>query len=59
MYFKMIAAAQRGCVLALTGKASAAVQMISAGIAGVSGNRGNIWSSFVLIIFGFGLCGPR
>ena len=33
-YFKMFAVAQRGCVLALTGKASAAVEMISAGMAG-------------------------
>ena len=57
--WKVLATAQRGCVLALIGKASDAVQTIGAGITGVSVNGGNSIDYVVFIIFGFGLCGPR
>jgi predicted ATPase len=47
-YFKVFAAAQRGCVLALTGKASAAVEMISAGMAGFRSTGATVWSTSFL-----------
>jgi predicted ATPase len=47
-YFKVFAAAQRGCVLALTGNASAAVEMISAGIAGYRSTGATVWSTSFL-----------
>ena len=40
-FFKMFAGAQRGCVLALTGKAADAIQAINAGIAGSAVNGSN------------------
>ena len=47
-YFKMFAVPQRGCVLALTGKASAAVEMISAGMAGCQATGATVWSTSFL-----------
>lgn len=56
--WKMLATIERGCVSALTGKASDAVQTISAGMPGI-GQRGNSMDYLVVITFGFGLCGPQ
>ena len=42
-FFKMFAAAQRGCVLAQTGKAAEAIQAISAEIAGLRAIGATTW----------------
>jgi predicted ATPase len=47
-YFKMFAAAEQGCVLALTGKASAAVELINAGVAGCRATGATVWSTSLL-----------
>ena len=49
----------QGCVLALTGKASDAVQMITSGHRCMSVNGSNIVDAVVSILFGEGLCGTR
>ena len=49
----------QGCLLALTGKASDAVQMITSGIDRISVNGSNTVYAVVLIIFGESLCGTR
>jgi hypothetical protein len=48
LYFKMFAAAQRGCVLAQTGKAADAIQAISAENAGLRAIGGTIWGTYWL-----------
>ena len=57
VFFKALATAQRGCVLALTGKASDAVQTISAAITAYRSTGSNSMDYVVFIIFGFGLRG--
>jgi predicted ATPase len=47
-YSKMFAAAERGSVLALTGKASAAVELINAGVAGCRATGATVWSTSLL-----------
>ena len=56
-FINSFAAAQRGCVLAQTGKTADAIQAISAGIAGRASNRGNGLGHHLVITSGFGLCG--
>jgi DNA-binding winged helix-turn-helix (wHTH) protein/predicted ATPase len=46
--FKGLATAQRGCVLALTGKASDAVQTIGAGMTGYRSTGATVWSTSFL-----------
>ena len=47
-FCKMFGVAQQGCVLALTGKATDAIQAISCRDCRVARNRGNdIWSHFL------------
>ena len=48
LYFRMFAAAQRGCVLAETGKAADAIQTISAEIAGMRAIGATIWRPYFL-----------
>ena len=55
-FYRMLAATQRGCVLAQTGKAADAIQVISAGIAGLRVNRGNNVGYQLVGTSGFGLC---
>jgi predicted ATPase len=45
VFFKALATAERGCVLALTGKASDAVQTISAGITGMRAVGATVWGT--------------
>jgi predicted ATPase len=47
-FFKVMATAQRGCVLALTGKASDAVQTINAGITGYRSTGATVWTTSFL-----------
>jgi predicted ATPase len=47
-FFRVLGAAQRGCVLALTGKPSAAVDTISAGTAGYRSTGATVWSTSFL-----------
>ena len=49
----------QGCVLALTGKAADAVQMITSGTHRISVNGSNSVCAVVFIIFGESLCGTR
>ncbi len=48
VYWKVLAPAQRGCVLALTGKASDAVQTISAGLTGCRSTGATVWTTSFL-----------
>jgi predicted ATPase len=47
-FFKMFAAAQRGCILAQTGKAADAIQAISAEIAGLRAIRATTYGTYLL-----------
>jgi predicted ATPase len=47
-FFKMFAAAQRGCILAQTGKAADAIQAISAEIAGLRAIGATAWGTYLL-----------
>ena len=49
----------QGCVLALTGKASDAVQMITSGITAWRSTGATVFDADVLVIFGESLCGTR
>ena len=49
----------QGCVLALTGKASDAVQMITSGITALRSTGATLFDAVVLVIFGESLCGTR
>jgi class 3 adenylate cyclase/predicted ATPase len=48
VFFKVMATAQRGCVLALTGKASDAVRTINAGITGYRSTGATVWTTSFL-----------
>ena len=56
-FWHMFATAQRGCVLAQTGKAAEAIETISAATAGATLNRGNSLYVVSTFAFSFGLCG--
>ena len=49
----------QGCVLALTGKAADAVQMITSGLTAYRSTGTTMWMPIVFVIFGEGLCGTR
>ena len=59
LFWKAFGMMNQGCVLALTGKASDAVQMHHFRDHRMSVNGSNIVDAVVLIIFGESLCGTR
>ena len=59
LFWKAFGMSMQGCVLALTGKASDAVQMITSGISCISLNGSNTYGCRCSIIFGESLCGTR
>ncbi len=58
-FWKAFGMISEGCVLALTGKASDAVQMIASGITAYRSTGATTVCAVALIIFGESLCGPR
>jgi len=54
-FWQIFASAQRGCVLAQTGKAAEAIETISAATAGATRNRGNSLYVVSTFAFSFGL----
>ena len=59
LYWKAVGMMSRGWVLALTGKASDAVQMITSGITACRSTGATVCDAVVFIVFGEGLCGTR
>ena len=59
LFWKALGMLHQGCVLALTGKASDAVQMITSGITALRSTGATLWMPLYLIIFGESLCGTR
>ena len=59
LFWKAWGMMQRGCVLALTGKASDAVETITSGVTAWRSTGSTRMVAVVLVIFGEGLCGTR
>ena len=59
LFWKAFGMLNQGCVFALTGKASDAVQMITSGITALRSTGATVLAAVVLIIFGESLCGTR
>ena len=57
LFWKATGMLKQGCLLALTGKASDAVQMITSGITAYRSTGATMWMPLYLVIFGEGLCG--
>ena len=57
LFWKALGMMNQGCVLALTGKASDAVQMMTSGITALRSTGATLWMPLLLVIFGERLCG--